>query len=997
MDKLLKTWIAESESWQSFIDFNLPIEARANYPFLERTDDFFLSLMHRCFLILKKGDFNNKEEEILALAKGLEIYSLAKKRNHFKRVSYSNNILFSAGLYYLSNYSASAWILSKIYPFEEYSEEIDLFISSFLKRESIDNNEFGIELNKFLEVGDFNILESLMQQMSEKLEIAFNESSEAYTSFILASAILVKFYDENIWTDLLKINGDNKYWEPLVSRYLKKKVPIWSLFPSQKQAIQKGVLSEMTCSLQMPTSSGKTFISEIIIYNEIKRNPEDKILYLAPFRALASELKTSLARNLAALGIKSKTIYGGNIPTVEERNSINEANLLIATPEKFMAIEDIFPDIHKEFKTIICDEGHLLDDSSRGLSYELLLSRIKEDKSQIKKFVFISAIIPNINIINSWLGGREETLITSNYRPTELEFAFLRRMASRTIGYSLDINPTESRPKNYQLYRFLYDDELKLKNPTNNRTSKINNKKGISSAVAIKATKSGSVALFSTEKRGNRGVETLAEEVLKQLDWKENYSLIEHASEKYIESLVAYFSKIFGADYLLVKTIRFGFLYHHGDFPQGVREIIEDSLREGKIKMVICTNTLAEGVNLPIKTIVIHSTIRFNPNIIGNYEQVKTRDLKNLVGRAGRAGKETKGLVIVPHNDDFNKVKDLINETNVEPVKGQLYNIIQSITDALARERLQLTDEIMDELSDYFQSLFDTIDLSMIDLLAEEVDVANLDYLVKQLISQTLSYYQSSDGEKETLEAIFSLRSKKLLPYLNSGEFKHIKNSGATLRLYDDIKENIDFDDDIWTTDIIATDVEWLDFIIDNSLFKLKHFNNSLNEFNTINRCEISNDDVKLGVKLWMEGAWFNELAEALKIEMHQSLRFVNSFLSFNIQNIIATIIRLSELTSIELPISDSIKNWPAMLQYGVSTEQELNIFEMGLIDRVAVLELSKTIELLEYVYTDYKGLKSYILSNKSSILENISSELPIISKRKIESFYVLLRYKDMI
>ena len=153
----------------------------------------------------------------------------------------------------------------------------------------------------------------------------------------------------------------------------------------------------------MPTSSGKTSISELIIYDEFKKNNNCRILYLAPYRALASELKQSLAPCVGELGISSKTIFGGNLPTIEERKLIAEVNLLISTPKNSLQLKTFSLEISDQFTTIICDEGHLLDDESRGLNYELLLSRLKEKRALKKRFIFISAIIPNISVINSWL------------------------------------------------------------------------------------------------------------------------------------------------------------------------------------------------------------------------------------------------------------------------------------------------------------------------------------------------------------------------------------------------------------------------------------------------------------------------------------------------------------------------------------------------------------------------------------------------------------------
>ena len=85
-------------------------------------------------------------------------------------------------------------------------------------------------------------------------------------------------------------------------------------------------------------------------------------------------------------------------------------------------------------------------------------------------------------------------------------------------------------------------------------------------------------------------------------------SLKKYSAQNHLDNLEEYFTIVFGKDYLLTKCSRFGLLFHHGDFPQNVREIIEDSLREGNVRLVICTNTITEGVNLPIRTIIIPAT-----------------------------------------------------------------------------------------------------------------------------------------------------------------------------------------------------------------------------------------------------------------------------------------------------------------------------------------------------------------------------------------------------
>ena len=92
------------------------------------------------------------------------------------------------------------------------------------------------------------------------------------------------------------------------------------------------------------------------------------------------------------------------------------------------------------------------------------------------------------------------------------------------------------------------------------------------------------------------------------------------------------------------KTLAAGAVLDHGDIPQETREVVEGLIRQGAVKLVICTNTLAEGVNLPIRTPALDGVQRRRK--AGPPQNLLIRDIKNLVGRAGRAGVTTKGLVI---------------------------------------------------------------------------------------------------------------------------------------------------------------------------------------------------------------------------------------------------------------------------------------------------------------------------------------------------------------
>ncbi len=109
-----------------------------------------------------------------------------------------------------------------------------------------------------------------------------------------------------------------------------------------------------------------------------------------------------------------------------------------------------------------------------------------------------------------------------------------------------------------------------------------------------------------------------------------------------------------GDDHPLTKGLHYGVGLHYGPLPDPVRQTVEDDFREGKISVLVSTNTLGQGVNLPVKTAIIYSLERRFPDEKFTHQKekvikvdpVKKRDFWNICGRAGRAGKETEGQII---------------------------------------------------------------------------------------------------------------------------------------------------------------------------------------------------------------------------------------------------------------------------------------------------------------------------------------------------------------
>ncbi|MCK4797142.1 MAG: hypothetical protein KAT05_07155, partial [Spirochaetes bacterium] len=650
----------------------------------------------------------------------------------------------------------------------------------------------------------------------------------------------------------------------------------------------------------------------------------------------------------------------------------------------------------KNFTMVICDEGHLLDDyGARGLSYELLLSRFKKENN--KKFIFLSAIIPNIIEINKWLGGDEKDVAKSNYRATEIEYAFLKPDKSGK-KFHLEVNPLSSLPKKYILNNFLtekdlqYTEQLKTKIKTRIDTS-FQSKSAI---IALKALHSGTVAIFVPKKGYKGGVEGVTKEIIRQLKNKStlfnDLNLQKPTDDKII--LKKYFQIIFGDEYLLTQIIDYGILFHHGDLPQYVREIIEDYIRDEKIKLIICTNTLAEGVNLPIRTIIVNSTRRdhrLNPDL---------RDLKNLFGRAGRAGKETKGLIIIPNPNDFQIVKNVIKGENIQEVKGFLYKIIQIIEKYAKAEKLILTNDFLEEQNEDFKELIESIDTSIIDLLEESIDIEKFDGEIQNLINNTFASYQANKEEKNILNILIKLRGEKIKPYIKTEEFSFIKKSSSTLRIYEELKSKLELTNPIWKETNTPTNEKWLNFIVSIiselsivkyrlELFNKKNFQTKKSEYLTF-------EDIKTAITLWLKGKWFKDISTICSNDINISLRLIKFITEYNIQNVISTIIHIVELKlkTESKVISQVILDFPQYLLYGLEERLQLDLIEIGFTDRIGIIELSRMTNKVEY--SKLRELKSILKYNEEEIISFLKNKLPQLSLAKIKDSFNFLRYDNI-
>ena len=331
-------WINDSEKYEfckSYGVTNIP-----SMEFKEHQENFYIYLLSYFHEImeayLERGMTDDIKKELLDLADGLILYSQNETYEDFYGVNKNQNFLYVASVYYLCDYTAISSLLMCDIDIDEFhlnaSQTLAYIISGggVEKRQEYNYaEEAWVNINKYMHQGNEIFLDAEIETQEKRYkERNFESSTDFYMTLVLR-CVLRKFKENNLWKSLKAI--DSKFdWSSYVRH--SRRQHIFSFLPSQQDALDKGLLNfQGAFSLKMPTSAGKSYITELLIHYAIRNNPEERILYLAPLRALSRELRDHYQKIHQALGFSFATKYVGSASAVDEEG-IDNAQLLIATP-----------------------------------------------------------------------------------------------------------------------------------------------------------------------------------------------------------------------------------------------------------------------------------------------------------------------------------------------------------------------------------------------------------------------------------------------------------------------------------------------------------------------------------------------------------------------------------------------------------------------------------------------------------------------------------------
>jgi helicase len=370
---------------------------------------------------------------------------------------------------------------------------------------------------------------------------------------------------------------------------------ISELYPPQEEAVQAGVLEGKNLILASPTASGKTLIAELCgLKHVLEKN--GKVVYLSPLRALANEKFDEFKKYTSIRKADGKRVNVG-ISTGDFDSSdswLGKYDVIVTTNEKADSLLRHRVKWMDDISLVVADEVHLLNDGDRGPTLEVVLARLMQINPMIQVLA-LSATIHNVDEIASWL---KAAYVITEWRPVSLKEGVLL----------------------HEEIQYKDGDARKIEKKTRDTTINLvlNTIKTGGQVLVFTPTRKSSVAL----------AKKIAAQTSKVLSKPAKRGLTREA-----ERILSVGERTHISDSLAV-VVESGTAFHHAGLAGAHRRLIENLFRQRKIKVLTATPTLAFGVNLPARTVIIQDYRRWEPGY-GNYP-IKVLEYKQMAGRAGR-------------------------------------------------------------------------------------------------------------------------------------------------------------------------------------------------------------------------------------------------------------------------------------------------------------------------------------------------------------------------
>ena len=412
--------------------------------------------------------------------------------------------------------------------------------------------------------------------------------------------------------------------DPRVVEILKDQ-GIEELYPPQADAIGPALLGENVV-LAIPTASGKSLVAYLAIVASVLRG--GKALYIVPLRALAAE-KFEELKAFEPLGMK----VGVSIGDYDSPDpSLEKFDVIVATSERADSLLRHRLNWLQELTVVVADEVHLINDADRGPTLEVTLAKLRQvnPKAQV---LALSATIKNSNVLARWL---EAEHVKSDWRPVPLK-----------EGVYHD-----------GLIHFTDESIQEIKVGEDDLTGLVED-----------ITSSGGQAIVFVNTR--RSTEALAKNLGTYMKPRLNEKQREHLA-KVAEAISREQDEPTSMAARLAKCIEGGVAFHNAGLTNGQRGIVEREFKHRHILCIAATPTLAAGVNLPARRVIVRDLNRYDINM--GLSPIPVLEIKQMAGRAGRPKYDKYGeaILFARDLDEIDELMDTYFRSEPEAIESKL-------------------------------------------------------------------------------------------------------------------------------------------------------------------------------------------------------------------------------------------------------------------------------------------------------------------------------------
>jgi len=367
------------------------------------------------------------------------------------------------------------------------------------------------------------------------------------------------------------------------------------LYPPQAECVEKGMFAGKNLLVAIPTASGKTLIAEMAMHHHIAKR--GKCLYIVPLKALASEKYDEFGNKGVRVGIAT-----GDFDRRDD--TLGRNDIIVATSEKVDSLLRNNTRWISEITLLVIDEIHLIDSENRGPTLEMVIAKMR-CRNPSMQVIGLSATIGNPKMLAGWLDAE---LVTSTWRPVDLRQGVFW---NNRIHFREGDRPVKQVSKNYEDLNLCLDT----------------------------IAEGGQCLVFVSSRRNAEAFAKRAAGAIKS-----EAPELRTCAERLTASAETEMGKS------LAVCVEKGAAFHHAGLSRDERRIVEEGFRKGLIKCISSTPTLAAGLNLPARRVIIRDYRRFTagegmlPIPVGEYHQ--------MAGRAGRPRLDPYGEAVLIAKDE---------------------------------------------------------------------------------------------------------------------------------------------------------------------------------------------------------------------------------------------------------------------------------------------------------------------------------------------------------